>query len=117
MWREPQAAPLDMREASIEILDFVSGVDLAGFRGDRLRIRAVERSLGILGEATKRVPQTVRDAHPALPWRRMAGLRDVLVHDYFGVDLEIVWQVSTEEIPRVLAILEDVIAAIDSDTK
>lgn len=112
MWREPQGALLDMREASIEVVDFVSGLDLPAFKADRLRIRAVERSLGILGEATKRVPQSVRGAHPALPWRRMAGLRDVLVHDYFGVDLDIVWQVSTEELPRVLAMLEDVIAAV-----
>ena len=63
MWREPQATLLDMREASIEV---VSGLDLPAFKTDRLRIRAVERSLGILGEATKRVPQSVRDAPPGV---------------------------------------------------
>lgn len=64
--------------------------------------RAFVRSLEIVGEATKQVPQEFREQHPELPWRLMAGMRDRLIHDYGGVDYEIVWQTVTEDVPTLL---------------
>jgi uncharacterized protein with HEPN domain len=61
--------------------------------------RAVVRSLDVIGEATKRVPAEIREAHPQVQWRSMARMRDRLVHDYFGVDLDIVWDVLQHKIP------------------
>jgi len=61
--------------------------------------RAVVRSLEIIGEATKRVSTDVREANPQIAWRSMAGMRDRLIHDYFGVDLDIVWDVLQHKIP------------------
>lgn len=60
---------------------------------------AVIRNLEIIGEATKRISKDFREQHSFVPWRKMAGLRDVLIHDYFGVDNEIIWNVIEKEIP------------------
>ena len=68
------------------------------------------RSLEIIGEAAKKVPEDFRAAHPAVEWRAMAGMRDRLIHDYLGIDLELVWDVVQNRIPELrahlLAILE-----------
>ncbi len=71
------------------------------FFSSKLIQDAVIRNLEIVGEATKRISQDLREQHPQLPWREMAGLRDVLIHNYFGVDNEIVWNVIEKEIPKL----------------
>ena len=62
---------------------------------------AVIRNLEIIGEATKRVSQAIKEQHQEIPWRPMAGLRDVLIHDYMGISLKIVWNVVQNELPQL----------------
>lgn len=64
---------------------------------------AIIRQLEIIGEATKNLSQPLRDQYPEIPWKRIAGLRDVLIHDYMGVDITAVWQVTQTEIPKLMS--------------
>ena len=91
----------DILTAIAEIDDFTAGMNFDEFATDKKTINAVIRSLEVLGEATKHIPAPFRKKHPDIPWSKMAGLRDVLIHDYMGVDLMTVWKVVKERLPEV----------------
>ncbi len=69
------------------------------FSRDKKTIYAVVRGLEIIGEAVKKVPKELRESYPDIPWKRIAGMRDKLIHEYFGVDIEVVWKTVREDIP------------------
>jgi uncharacterized protein with HEPN domain len=73
----------------------------------------VTKCIEIVGEATKQIPDSIREKYPEVPWRDMAGIRDRLVHGYFKVNLEIVWMTVTSEFPEVRPMMENVLADID----
>jgi uncharacterized protein with HEPN domain len=83
------------------ILDYISGKDRESFEADLVTQDAVVRQLEIIGEATKRVSKEFRSKHPDIPWSDMAGMRDVLIHDYIDVDFGIVWKTASEDIPNL----------------
>ena len=85
---------------SIEIIEgFVGGVTQDAFEVNLEKQDAVIRRLAIIGEAVKNIPDDIRSKYPEVPWRDAAGLRDVVVHEYFGVSLEIIWNVAIRELP------------------
>lgn len=69
-------------------------------------IDAVLRNFEIIGEASKNIPAGVRNRHPEVPWKRMIGLRNIVVHEYFGVDLKIVWQIAAKNLPLVRPVID-----------
>ena len=78
-----------------------AGTSLEAFLRDEVLKRAFARSLEIVGEASKKPSPGFREAHPSVEWRLMAGTRDKLIHDYFGVDYAIVWDIVVTELPRL----------------
>lgn len=82
-----------------EIEGFIKGMDFSAFGQDRKTVNAVIRSLEVMGEAAKKIPEDVKNQHSEIPWKSMAGIRDKLIHEYFGVDEEMVWKVASEELP------------------
>ncbi len=77
-------------------------MDFESFATDKKTVNAVIRSLEVIGVATKHIPAAFRRKHPEIPWSKMAGMRDVLIHDYMGVDLRTVWNVVKERLPEVV---------------
>ena len=100
---------LDILSSIDEVIEFVEGLDFGGFVKDRKTVNAVIRSLEVMGEAVKKIPVEVRDRYPNIPWKHIAGMRDKLIHEYHGVDLEIVWKVIKEEIPPLKPAFERVL--------
>lgn len=102
MWKD-DAWLLDMLNACRRIQRHAQGVDGAAFLSDDLRQDAIVRQFTVLGEAAKRVSPEVRTAHPEIPWQQIAGFRDVVLHQYERVNLPRVWQIVTDELPRLAA--------------
>lgn len=89
----------DILNSFEEVEEFTLGMSFEDFIRDRKTLNAVIRSLEVMGEAAKKVPEEIREQHPDIPWKYMAGMRDKLIHEYHAVDLEIIWAVITEELP------------------
>lgn len=84
----------------LELIDgFVAGYDLARFQADVKTQYAVIRAMGIIGEAVKKLPPAIREAHPEIPWREMAQTRDVLIHDYLSIRPDSLWLTITRDLP------------------
>lgn len=91
----------DILDSINKISMFIDGVSQEMFIRDEKTVYAVIRSLEIIGEAAKKVPENIRSKYPKIPWREMTGMRDKLIHDYIGVDLMVVWRTIQEDIPGI----------------
>jgi uncharacterized protein with HEPN domain len=92
----------DTLENVEKALRFVEGMDGDDFLRDEKTIFAVIRALEIVGEAAKKIPDEIRGKYPDIPWREMAGMRDKLIHDYFGVNLRLIWKTIQEDLPPLI---------------
>jgi uncharacterized protein with HEPN domain len=99
MRRDPDVYLQDILAAAEKIGRYVQGMSREALAADSKTLDAVVRNLEIIGEAAKSVPEEVRVAHGDVEWKRIAGLRDILIHQYFGVDTDIVWDIVQNKLP------------------
>jgi uncharacterized protein with HEPN domain len=99
MTRDPRLYLDEILESINQIETYTADLTAEQFQSNLLIQDAVARRLEIIGEAVKHLPAEITDRHPDVPWKRVAGMRDVLIHGYFGVDMELTWTVVKSSLP------------------
>ena len=100
----------DIIQAMNDALSFVKDMEYGVFLRDKKTIYAVNRALEIIGEATKNIPASVKNRYPQIPWKKIAGMRDKVIHEYFGVDLKRVWSTVKQDIPDLKPLFEKILS-------
>ena len=101
----------DIATAIERIHRYCEGLDLQSFAKDERTVDAVARNLEIIGEAVKHLSPEARGLHPEIDWRKIAGMRDILVHEYFGVDTGILWDIVQAKLPGLLSAVRALLSA------
>ena len=96
-------------DAIYRIEEYTKNVSYNGFMDNHLVQAGVVREIEIVGEATKRLTTEFKEKYPDIPWKKMAGMRDKLIHDYFGVDFDAVWDTIEKDVPSLKSKIEDII--------
>ena len=117
MARSPEARLQDIRQAAIDLRDFIADMETAAFHAlphaDRMGFRAVKNALTELGEAAKAIPEETRARYPDVDWKGFAGLRDMMAHQYFGIDTRLLLPIIRDEIPALLQAVESELQVLD----
>lgn len=103
MSRDESLYLADIEESCEKVLRFTKGMTYKEFVHDELHFDAVLRNLEVIGEAVKNISDETRQKYPQIKWRKIAGFRDIVAHEYFGVNEETVWDIVEKEIPVLLA--------------
>lgn len=109
MSREPDLLLNDMLLACNKVEDYIHGLDRDSFEEDSRTVDAVIRNLEIMGEAVKGLPERLVIDYPSIDWRGIAGLRDVVTHAYFGIDMDIIWDIAKNKVPDLRRTVEDIL--------
>ena len=99
----------DVLEAIGKIERYTEGLSYDQFRKDEKTIDAVITNFTIIGEAAKQIPPKIRRCYPGISWKEMAGMRDKLVHEYFGIRLDVLWETITVRLPQLKPMIEELL--------
>ncbi len=99
----------DILEATTRISTYVSGMTFDQFAADQRTVDAVLHNFAVIGEAARHVPSEVEGKYPIIPWARMRGMRNVVVHEYSGIDLVIIWETATGDLPPIVPLLQRIL--------
>ena len=103
---------IDIHAEIIRIQEFIDGMDYDAFLSDIRTNYAVMKALENMGEAAKKIPESLRSKYPAIPFREMAGVRDVVTHNYDGISYDMIWEVIKKDIPGLIPELENMIDSL-----
>ncbi len=112
--RKPSVYLIDIIESINLIESFIANVDEDAFFSNIEKQDAVLRRLEIIGEAVKHLPDQIRKKNTSIPWRQIAGMRDIIIHEYFGITLEMIWVVVTEDLPKLKAPIQQILADLQN---
>lgn len=98
MKKDPKIFLQHIKESIEQLVAYTSNLSQKEFYSSTLIQDAVARRLEIIGEATKNLPESFKRRHPEIPWKKISGLRDVLIHEYFGVDLKLLWNIIEKDL-------------------
>ena len=107
--------PKTIHDSINDIEEFIERMDFEGFRGDDKTSSAVIRKFEIIGEATKNIPESIKEKYPHIPWREMAGFRDKLIHFYFGIKYELVWDTVKLRLPELKENIQRVLKDMEGE--
>ena len=105
----------DIWDAIVAIEEFIAGISLEDFKQDRKTIFAVTRAIEIVGEAVKNIPESLKSMYPEVPWKAIAGMRDKLIHQYFRVDVDVLWETTQQDVPQLKVLVKRVIEDLKND--
>jgi uncharacterized protein with HEPN domain len=102
----------DILEAVQDSLEITRAMDYETFSRDRRTLKAVLYNLAVIGEAARKVPEEITSKYPAIPWREMGDMRNVVIHEYFGIDVSILWETIKNELPLIENRLKDILTVV-----
>ncbi len=105
----------DILQAVERISRYTEGMKFEDFRDDDKTVDAVIRNLTVIGEASRNIPDAVQKQYPNVPWREMQGMRNVVVHEYFGVSLPILWRTVTDNLPPMRPLLASILETAEHE--
>jgi uncharacterized protein with HEPN domain len=105
----------DILDAVDAAIQFVEGMTFTEFESDKKTIFATTRAIQIIGEAAKKIPDSLKVQYPEIPWKGMTGMRDKVTHEYFGVKLDVLWNTIQQDLPKVKDLMPMVLANLAED--
>lgn len=104
----------DILKSMLRIKEYIEGNEFNDFKRNYMVVDAVVRNFEIIGEASKNIPVTIQKKYPEIPWRKMYGLRNLISHEYFGIDYEMLWEIATVSLPQNIKDLQRIIDELNN---